>query len=55
MIENYNKDTRKVSEHVVDFDCYEYVMRFIEKTQHIRLFGIGVASVVYNLWQEDKL
>lgn len=52
-LRKYDKDTRKVSEHVVDFDCYQYVINFIQKTEHIRLFGVGVASVLYDL-SENK-
>jgi hypothetical protein len=53
-LRKYNKDTRKVSDNVIEFDCHKYVVNFIEKTQHIRLFGIGVASVVYELQENNK-
>lgn len=53
-LRKYNKDTRKVSDQAIDFDCYQYVVNFIEKTQHIRLFGVGVASVVYELSENNQ-
>lgn len=48
-LRKYNKDTRKVSDTIVNFDCYEYVTNFINKMQNAYNYGIGVASVTDEL------
>lgn len=48
-LRKYNKDTRKVSDTVVDFDCYAYVSNFITKMNNTFNYGAGIAPVVDEL------
>lgn len=48
-LRKYNKDTRKVSDTVADFNCYEYLLGFINKMHYVYSYGSGVAAVIDEL------
>jgi hypothetical protein len=48
-LRKYNKDIRKVSDTVADFDCYGYITGFINKMHNVYNYGSGVAAVIDDL------